>query len=109
MDRTPPSFNKILFSFIQIHSISFAIGKPIMYMSKYYHKNNDCTSLIVSGLLSVRMYLMPTGLLSSLISINTEFPIGMVLTIFLSVSLTYSVLSSESYSTIESMILDLLH
>ena len=78
----------------------------IMYTSKYYDKNNDCTSLIVSGLLSVRTYLMPTGLLSSLISMNTEFPIGIVLTIFLSVSLTYSVLSSRSYSTTESMILD---
>ena len=79
---------------------------PIMYTSKYYDKNNDCTSLIVSGLLSVRTYLMPTGLLSSLISMNTEFPTGIVLTIFLLVSLTYSVLFSGSYSTIESMILD---
>lgn len=79
---------------------------PIMYMSRYYGKNNDCTSFIVLGFLSVRVYLMPTGLLSSLISMNTEFPIGIVLTIFLSVSLTYSVLSSGSYSTIESMILD---
>lgn len=77
-----------------------------MYTSKYYDKNNDCTSLIVSGLLSVRTYLMPTGLLSSLMSMNTEFPIGIVLTIILSVSFTYRVLSSGSYSTIESMVLD---
>lgn len=70
-------------------------------MPNYQDKNRDCIAFIVSGFLSVNMYLIPTGLLSSLISINTESPRGMVLTIFLSVSLTYSTLSLGSYSTIE--------